>query len=140
MQLWIDTPPGRKPSAFASYTPCTSPISSLITLRWNHGGRKVFSATCQRGGKMTKSQLAVPACAEGEVSTVKIDGSAWSKLTVLITMKRASSYLYGTQLPCQATTSSGECAISVAQDRKSTRLNSSHLVISYAVFCLKKRK
>src|SRR5256885_5709897 len=25
-------------------------------------------------------------------------------------------------------------------DRKSTRLNSSHLVISYAVFCLKKKK
>src|SRR5256885_11209424 len=27
-----------------------------------------------------------------------------------------------------------------ASDRKSTRLNSSHLVISYAVFCLKKKK
>src|SRR5256885_13001412 len=31
-------------------------------------------------------------------------------------------------------------AISGAIDRKSTRLNSSHLVISYAVFCLKKKK
>src|SRR2546426_4031075 len=29
---------------------------------------------------------------------------------------------------------------SSASDRKSTRLNSSHLVISYAVFCLKKKK
>src|SRR5205807_7639100 len=28
----------------------------------------------------------------------------------------------------------------VVGDRKSTRLNSSHLVISYAVFCLKKKK
>src|SRR2546426_7606346 len=28
----------------------------------------------------------------------------------------------------------------VLGDRKSTRLNSSHLVISYAVFCLKKKK
>src|SRR2546426_6762486 len=28
----------------------------------------------------------------------------------------------------------------VFRDRKSTRLNSSHLVISYAVFCLKKKK
>src|SRR5256885_11206758 len=28
----------------------------------------------------------------------------------------------------------------VSRDRKSTRLNSSHLVISYAVFCLKKKK
>src|SRR5438034_2630808 len=29
---------------------------------------------------------------------------------------------------------------SSARDRKSTRLNSSHTVISYAVFCLKKKK
>src|SRR5256885_8729137 len=28
----------------------------------------------------------------------------------------------------------------IHRDRKSTRLNSSHLVISYAVFCLKKKK
>src|SRR5438034_7778053 len=33
----------------------------------------------------------------------------------------------GTQLQCR-------------RDRKSTRLNSSHTVISYAVFCLKKKK
>src|SRR5256885_13089142 len=31
-------------------------------------------------------------------------------------------------------------AAPLAPDRKSTRLNSSHLVISYAVFCLKKKK
>src|SRR5256885_669217 len=30
--------------------------------------------------------------------------------------------------------------LSTKPDRKSTRLNSSHLVISYAVFCLKKKK
>src|SRR5260221_8523146 len=39
----------------------------------------------------------------------------------------------------------GGCAFaaelaSIDQDRKSTRLNSSHTVISYAVFCLKKKK
>src|SRR5258708_12413498 len=28
----------------------------------------------------------------------------------------------------------------LAEDRKSTRLNSSHQIISYAVFCLKKKK
>src|SRR5438552_1081230 len=28
----------------------------------------------------------------------------------------------------------------ILQDRKSTRLNSSHQIISYAVFCLKKKK
>src|SRR5258708_39971515 len=30
--------------------------------------------------------------------------------------------------------------VSVQTDRKSTRLNSSHQIISYAVFCLKKKK
>src|SRR5258708_21497721 len=31
-------------------------------------------------------------------------------------------------------------AITATEDRKSTRLNSSHQIISYAVFCLKKKK
>src|SRR5258708_26150123 len=32
------------------------------------------------------------------------------------------------------------CRTSQGRDRKSTRLNSSHQIISYAVFCLKKKK
>src|SRR5256885_4723682 len=39
-------------------------------------------------------------------------------------------------LVCRYHTMLGE---GVTRDRKSTRLNSSHLVISYAVFCLKKK-
>src|SRR5688500_19855059 len=35
------------------------------------------------------------------------------------------------------TSTAEDCTVA---DRKSTRLNSSHLVISYAVFCLKKKK
>src|SRR5205807_9161313 len=38
---------------------------------------------------------------------------------------------------CRASVASGTLT---SRDRKSTRLNSSHLVISYAVFCLKKKK
>src|SRR5439155_7605808 len=34
----------------------------------------------------------------------------------------------------------GYCPTQSAADRKSTRLNSSHVAISYAVFCLKKKK
>src|SRR5690349_22533995 len=34
----------------------------------------------------------------------------------------------------------GGVAEHISQDRKSTRLNSSHVEISYAVFCLKKKK
>src|SRR2546426_4897824 len=40
---------------------------------------------------------------------------------------------YGTCVEC------GEKIAAARLDRKSTRLNSSHLVISYAVFCLKKK-
>src|SRR5947208_12917955 len=32
------------------------------------------------------------------------------------------------------------CRLAASLDRKSTRLNSSHQIISYAVFCLKKKK
>src|SRR5690606_41978943 len=34
----------------------------------------------------------------------------------------------------------GATEVAVIEDRKSTRLNSSHVKISYAVFCLKKKK
>src|SRR5256885_12191106 len=37
-------------------------------------------------------------------------------------------------------TETARIALEQRADRKSTRLNSSHLVISYAVFCLKKKK
>src|SRR5256885_3468132 len=42
----------------------------------------------------------------------------------------------GTRLASERTFSS----VPLSEDRKSTCLNSSHLVISYAVFCLKKKK
>ena len=70
MQLCRLAPPGTNPSAFASYAPKTRPMNSFIRLRWNHGGRKVCSATIQRGGKIAKSQLAVPGTVEGALSTV----------------------------------------------------------------------
>src|SRR5437762_14077531 len=39
-----------------------------------------------------------------------------------------------------ANTNSAQLSLGWRQDRKSTRLNSSHRCISYAVFCLKKKK
>src|SRR5260221_8495703 len=44
--------------------------------------------------------------------------------------------------PCLASLSWAVPAVpqAIGGDRKSTRLNSSHTVISYAVFCLKKKK
>src|SRR5688500_19284850 len=53
------------------------------------------------------------------------------------------SYMSGRVLPANCLLSGvinlSSHAVSLILDRKSTRLNSSHLVISYAVFCLKKK-
>src|SRR5256885_2877628 len=42
--------------------------------------------------------------------------------------------------PMLGATAASAAPAQYTPDRKSTRLNSSHLVISYAVFCLKKKK
>src|SRR5258708_29602367 len=42
--------------------------------------------------------------------------------------------------PCSVTSTPACFNFSTRPDRKSTRLNSSHQIISYAVFCLKKKK
>ena len=68
-------------------------MNSLMMLRWYQGGRNVCSATSQRGGKITKSTLAVPASPDGAVSTVKIDGSGWSNRIAPTGEKVARSYL-----------------------------------------------
>src|SRR5256885_4613109 len=49
---------------------------------------------------------------------------------------RVRIFTPGGELPFAGHPTLGSCHA----DRKSTRLNSSHLVISYAVFCLKKKK
>src|SRR5690348_18199859 len=47
---------------------------------------------------------------------------------------------YNTQPPGNFVSNAGNTSFATATDRKSTRLNSSHPSISYAVFCLKKKK
>src|SRR5262245_64496308 len=44
------------------------------------------------------------------------------------------------RVPARPRRRSRQAAARLCRDRKSTRLNSSHLGISYAVFCLKKKK
>src|SRR5699024_12613006 len=46
----------------------------------------------------------------------------------------------GRRLADQLSLHAGDMITLVSPDRKSTRLNSSHVSISYAVFCLKKKK
>src|SRR5947207_7282977 len=69
-----------------------------------------------------------------------------STLFPYTTLFRSPSTTGGAWLPCGHPPSSrgtgpSRCSAGCARvDRKSTRLNSSHTVISYAVFCLKKKK
>src|SRR5256885_10798062 len=61
-----------------------------------------------------------------------------STLFPYTTLFRSAPGYDGSSL-CSAS-QSPNCQPGCQRDRKSTRLNSSHLVISYAVFCLKKKK
>src|SRR3989442_12044470 len=45
----------------------------------------------------------------------------------------------GNGVPKNVTIQAGAGTVNMPRDRKSTRLNSSHVRISYAVFCLKKK-
>src|SRR2546426_11269445 len=52
----------------------------------------------------------------------------------------AFAYVFGALPVSVRSATTWEASSLTVEDRKSTRLNSSHLVISYAVFCLKKKK
>src|SRR5207249_11021778 len=65
------------------------------------------------------------------------DRGIWSPKS-LRTMPKASSPLTAHYFPLEGLDALG--MVRRLLDRKSTRLNSSHVSISYAVFCLKKKK
>src|SRR5256885_5653990 len=56
----------------------------------------------------------------------------------IVQLHRGESFAHEAEL--QQVHGRGRQRLELGRDRKSTRLNSSHLVISYAVFCLKKKK
>src|SRR5256885_11579567 len=77
--------------------------------------------------------------AEDGIRDYKVTGVQTCALPIYLSPKMLSQAAAGgvyDQLNCAEL--SGWLA--TCRDRKSTRLNSSHLVISYAVFCLKKKK
>src|SRR3712207_7908476 len=55
-------------------------------------------------------------------------------------VERSGATMEDITLPAGAPAGLQESTMCAALDRKSTRLNSSHANISYAVFCLKKKK
>src|SRR5438477_9425968 len=82
----------------------------------DHVDRRTFlkRAGAAGAGAVIASRLPTPGSASAQDATVRPDPAA----------KRGGTLRFGT----------------LSADRKSTRLNSSHMSISYAVFCLKKKK
>src|SRR3712207_7833572 len=71
----------------------------------------------------------------------------WSGIAELVLRPRVGQLLwntarlvFGTVLCCAVLGVGAAWLVERSEDRKSTRLNSSHANISYAVFCLKKKK
>src|SRR5438034_8876070 len=60
--------------------------------------------------------------------------------TLFRSLDRDPGRIFAERGECQAAHGDHAAKGDDHQDRKSTRLNSSHTVISYAVFCLKKKK
>src|SRR5256885_3833192 len=67
------------------------------------------------------------------------EGGPWRPAKTVMIVRRVACAAPAAADPA-APRNLAAAAIAAAADRKSTRLNSSHLVISYAVFCLKKKK
>src|SRR5256885_798416 len=91
--------------------------------------------------------IAFPELVEATTSTIFAPGAmAWAYCTskLVSTLQPASSWCVSwgakTGHPSGHRIVKDGGAGMWNRDRKSTRLNSSHLVISYAVFCLKKKK
>src|SRR5260221_9874508 len=81
-----------------------------------------------------------PAGVGGGGSRVSVDMDITVPKKALLTVHSEKGDVSVSDMASQVSVDNGNGDIEVRGDRKSTRLNSSHTVISYAVFCLKKKK
>src|SRR5690625_3299296 len=123
--------PKRSPSASKGSSPTSTAKSYALkngdVVNWPTASNKThveFTSTCVTAQIQKPSPNSSASCA----SSTKSSNSSHSKSTSHLSKssKRPKSVK--------------RCVQAAARDRKSTRLNSSHVAISYAVFCLKKKK
>src|SRR5436190_12282757 len=93
-----------------------------------HPTRRAFSLAVASAGKSNPARMAMMAMTTS--SSIKVN--AWPGRNTAVKDGNATFPLAALGIPPRA-------AAVPEPDRKSTRLNSSHTVISYAVFCLKKK-
>src|SRR3989454_1841992 len=80
----------------------------------------------------------IPGSGEEALAVLK-PGSCFGEMAIFDRSERSTDAIANTSCTL-ITISRSDFELLLDLDRKSTRLNSSHLVISYAVFCLKKKK
>src|SRR2546426_8376819 len=68
------------------------------------------------------------------------DHPIWAKNPKFAMLPKEAEFAHPRGWPAKPSDAAQRIEKAFVLDRKSTRLNSSHLVISYAVFCLKKKK
>src|SRR5437899_9058843 len=116
-------------------TPCRTPASencTIVTISVGPAGTDSAFA----GWRLTKRQTARPARAEAHTEKNALRSKPFDDSPFVTSdrnMKTSKASVCSLDFP------SGRKFQEDLKDRKSTRLNSSHLGISYAVFCLKKK-
>src|SRR5258705_6717639 len=88
-------------------------------------------AEVERGRYLAEEVAKCPACHTPRKPNGELDAAAWLRGAPIWIKPVAAIPNWADHAPALA---------GLPRDRKSTRLNSSHLGISYAVFCLKKKK
>src|SRR5688500_9298663 len=121
-------PPGARPNTLFDFFP----DDSLLVIDESHatipqiGG--MYAGDRARKTVLVEHGFRLPSALDNRPLNFQ-EFQAWQKQTI---------YVSATPQAQELQWSEGRVAEQI--DRKSTRLNSSHLVISYAVFCLKKKK
>src|SRR5437764_6006371 len=99
------------------------------------GGRCRAPSARRDGGHRAHATWALDLAADSGVAAASAPSSRGSKSSTWISSMTLRSYSRNA-----AASVSDTMPAALREDRKSTRLNSSHRCISYAVFCLKKKK
>src|SRR5207249_2725792 len=124
----------------AEYPSCLAASCCSVLVR-NGGGagrrRSPFSSAVTLKGSLSASATIAWAVAASLISGLwpsSLCSLAWNPWPSFSRSASMVQYSCGTNLRISSSRSQ------ISRDRKSTRLNSSHVSISYAVFCLKKKK
>src|SRR2546426_5784695 len=114
-------------------------VNSLVSFCAAHSGEDLGCSAfaCARRRFLS---LARDFSNSARVGAAPVLRSHWSRLASIAAMREVAVSTLLSRWARTLSTCGDRSKESSPTDRKSTRLNSSHLVISYAVFCLKKKK